>query len=266
MKRNKMKKIVALFSVLFSVVLPVQAQATDSKALVIIDSYFDSKVKSENVSCIVVATKSPCTDVVTVTNVLPGNIINHGNAMVEVAKRQNANLKIIALRAAPASEKTVADVTPAMFINALTWVNNNPNNIGAVSFSKFFNHASKPCMPTASAPYTPETGDTAIKSLIASLNSKGIQVFASTGNTFKGTKIDYPACLSSINSVTAPGLADSTTVKYSASLNTLPLMGNNFLSTLFKSIPLTTSSATASVAAQYVTLGSIIGKPVKVTA
>jgi hypothetical protein len=268
MKRNKMKKIVALVAVLFSVVVPIQAHGADSKALVIIDSYFDSKVNNSNVSCIVVATDSACTDVVTVTSPLFGNNINHGNAMVEVAKRQNPNIKIIALRSAPASAKSVADVTPAMFIDALTWVNNHSSNVGAVSFSRYFNHATKPCMPTTSAPYTPELGDAAIKSLIASLNSKGIQVFAATGNTFGSTKIDYPACLSSVNAVTAPGLADNATVKYSALLGTLSSPIYNFQSTIIiggqNVIPLTTSSATSAVAAQYVSLGSIIGKPVKV--
>ena len=265
MKRNKMKKIVALVAVLFSVVVPIQAHGADSKALVIIDSYFDSKVASSNVSCIVVATGSACRDVVTAKSTLFGNNINHGNAMVEVAKRQNSNLKIIALRSAPASAKSVSDVTPAMFIDALTWVNNHSDNVGAVSFSRYFNHATKPCMPTTSAPYTPELGDAAIKSLISSLNAKGIQVFAATGNT-PGTKIDYPACLSSINSVTAPGYADASTVKYSANLARLPLLGDNYASSIFTAIPLTTSSATASVAAQYVSLGFIIGKQVKVTA
>jgi hypothetical protein len=266
MKRNKMKKIIALAAVLFSVVVPIQANGAETKSLVIIDSYFDSKVTDKNVSCIVVSTNSSCTDVVTITSPLVGNVINHGNAMVEVAKRQNANLKIIALRSAPASAKSVADVTPAMFIDALKWVDNNSNNVGAVSFSRYFNHATKPCMPTTSAPYTPELADAAIKSLISSLNSKGIQIFAATGNTFGSTKIDYPACLSSVNAVTAPGLADNSAVKYSADLIRLPLLGDNYLSSVFKAIPLTTSSATASVAAQYVSLGSIIGKPVKVTA
>lgn len=266
MKRNKMKKIVALLAVLFSVVVPVQANGADSKSLVIIDSYFDSKVLGLNVSCIVVETKSSCTDVVTITNSSIGNNINHGNAMVEVAKRQNPSIKIIALRSAPASSKSVADVTPVMFIEALKWVDSNSQNIGAVSFSRYFNSPSKPCMPSSSAPYTVDAADAMIKSLISSLNSKGIQVFASAGNTFGGTKIDYPACLSSVNAVTAPGFADSTSVKYSANLVRLPLIGDNFSSTLFKTIPLTTSSATASVAAQYVFIGSIVGKPVKVTA
>jgi hypothetical protein len=269
MKRNKMKKIVALVAVLFSVVVPIQAHGADSKALVIIDSYFDSKVTNSNVSCIVVATDSACTDIVTATSPLFGNNINHGNAMVEVAKRQNSNLKIIALRSAPASAKSVADVTPAMFIDALTWVNNHSNSVGAVSFSRYFNHATKPCMPTTSIPYTPELGDAAIKSLIASLDSKGIKVFAAAGNT-PGTKIDYPACLSSINSVTAPGYADAPVVKYSAFLGTVLAPIYNFQSTIIignqNVVPITTSSATVAIAAQFVSIGSIVGKTVKVTA
>ena len=47
-----MKKIVALVAVLFSAVMPVQSQATEKKSLVIIDSYFDSRVVSGNVTCV----------------------------------------------------------------------------------------------------------------------------------------------------------------------------------------------------------------------
>jgi hypothetical protein len=265
MKRNKMKKIVALVAVLFSVVVPVQSHAADQKSLVIIDAYFDSRVTGNNVSCFTPADKI-CTDVYTKTTTTFSDVVNHGDAMVQVAKRQNPNIKIIAIEAASVSAKSVSDVTPAMFIDALTWVDNHSSNVAAVSFSRYFNHATKPCMPTTSVPYTPETGDAAIKSLITSLNNKGIKVFAAAGNTFGSTKIDYPACLSSVNAVTAPGLADNTTVKYFADL--VKVNGDNFISTLFTGglIPLTTSSATASVAAQYVNLGSIIGKPVKVTA
>jgi hypothetical protein len=265
MKRNKMKKIVALVAVLFSVVVPVQAHGADQKSLVIIDAYFDSRVIGNNVSCFTPADK-PCADIYTKTTANFADVANHGDAMVQVAQRQNQNIKIIAIEAATVSAKTVSEVTPAMFIDALTWVDNHSTNVSAVSFSRYFNHITKPCMPTASFPYTPETGDAAIKSLITSLNNKGIQVFAAAGNTFASTKIDYPACLSSVNAVTAPGLADNSTVKYSANLVRLPLLGDNYLSSVFKAIPLTTSSATASIAAQYVSLGSIIGKPVKVTA
>jgi uncharacterized lipoprotein NlpE involved in copper resistance len=45
-----MKKIVALVAVLFSVVMPVQSQATDAKSLVIIDSYFDSRVTTSAIT------------------------------------------------------------------------------------------------------------------------------------------------------------------------------------------------------------------------
>jgi hypothetical protein len=267
MKRNKMKKIVALVAVLFSVIMPVQAHGADEKALVIIDAYFDSKVSGSNITCVVVSTNAPCTDVVTITSTLPGNVINHGNAMVEVAKLQNPNIKIIALRSAPASAKSVSDVTPAMFISALQWVDSNSQKVKAVSFSRYFNHATKPCMPTTSTPYTPETGNAAIQSLIASLDSKGIKVFASTGNT-KGTKVDYPACILATNSVSSASLnkagalvsnfAYNADTDYFADYSVL-----NYKSVVFGLIPQTTSSATAAVAAQYVG-GTVLTKVNKV--
>lgn len=186
-----MKKIVALVAVLFSVVVPVQAQA-NSKSLVIIDSYFQSSIATNPIT----PSGAACKQVAPVKNATQSSPYNHGTAMYAVAKLQNPGINIIPICGATAT----AEMTPAMFISTLTWVNNNSSNIGAVSFSRFFNHASKPCMPTASAPYTPDTADKEIKRLLSSLNSKGIKVFVSTGNTV-GKPVNYPACLVQTESV-----------------------------------------------------------------
>ena len=139
MKRNKMKKIVALVAVLFSVVVPVQSQAADSKALVIIDSYFDSRVIGGNVTCVnVLDTSKKCNnDVVKIPASLTDNT-NHGDAMVEVAKRQSPNIKIIALKSTVTGvgQNSVSDVNPAYFLTALTWVNDNASQVAAVSISR----------------------------------------------------------------------------------------------------------------------------------
>ena len=186
-----MKKIVALIAVLFSVVVPVQAQA-DTKSLVIIDSYFQSNIAVGAIT----STGAACPQSKTVVNTTPSSPYNHGTQMYAVAKLQNPNIKIIPI--CGANEKT--EMNPAMFISSLKWVENNASQVFAVSFSRFFNHATKPCMPTASAPYTPETGDKEIKRLINSLKTKGIKIFASTGND-KNKPVNYPACIVETESV-----------------------------------------------------------------
>jgi hypothetical protein len=246
-----MKKVLAAFVLLFSIVTPIHSQAANTKALVIIDSYFDSRVTGPTVSCIIVLTNTLCTDVVkTLPKSLSDNL-NHGTAMVQVAKKQDINLNIIALRSSPSPQ---SDVTPATFIDALRWVDANSTKVSAVSFSRFFNNALKPCMPSASAPYTPDTADKEIKRLVSVLKSKGIPVFASTGNAPKKT-VDYPACITDTNSVTSPGNVFDLNTDFSVDLQRTN--GANFISSLFGLIPLTTSSATAAVAARWVSLSNL---------
>ena len=262
-----MKKVALTIAVILGFVVIQPVQAADSKALVIIDSYFDSKVNAPNVKCITLL-NVPCTDVVTTTSPSLSSAINHGNAMVEVAKRQGITSNIIALRSGAASKTSVSEMTPANFIDALTWVNNNSSGIGAVSFSRFMNHATKPCMPPASAPYTPDTADARIKSLISSLSLKGIQVFAATGNT-QGTKIDYPACILNTTSVSTGDLNKAGII---VSINALDSNTDyvasssitSYSSTVFGLIPQTTSSATVAVATQYLKLGVLPTKVVNV--
>jgi hypothetical protein len=253
-----MKKLIALIAVLFSVVVPVQSQAADAKALVIIDSYFDSRVTGGNVSCITL-TNTVCTDVVTSIPSSLSNDINHGNAMVEVAKKQNATLPIIALVATVPSKKSVSAVNAGNFIDALRWVDSNSNKVTAVSFSRYFN-GTKECSPasTNTVAYGGVNGaDTTIRSLIASLKSKGIPVFVSTGNK-AGTKIDYPACIADTVSVSVgetnksgvviSGFALNQDTDYVATSNVY-----SYLSPKLGLIANTTSAGTAAVAATFAT-------------
>jgi len=246
-----MKKVLAAFVLLFSIVTPIQSQATETKSLVIIDSYFDSRVTGPTVSCIVASTNTSCSDVVKKFPKSLSDNLNHGTAMVQAAQKQNINLSIIALRSSPSPQ---SDVTPATFINALRWVDANSSKVAAVSFSRFFNHPSKPCMPSASFPYTIDAADKEIRNLISLLKSKGIPVFVSTGNAPK-KKVDYPACITDTNSVTSPGNVFDLNTDFSVDLQRTN--GSNFISNIFGLIPLTTSSATASVAARWVSLGNL---------
>ena len=267
-----MKKIVALVAVLFSVVVPVQAQA-DSKSLVIIDSYFDSRATGATIVC---APTLNCSTTAKPSTSIEDNT-NHGDAMVEVAKRQGAT-NIIALRSAATP---TSNVNAGNFIEALTWVNNNSSTVGAVSFSRFFNSVKMStslteCSPASenTAPYGGASGaDKKIRDLITALNTKGIKVFAAVGNGKKS--IDYPACILNTASVTSPNPNDIKTVDvdFNISLITLPGIGSNFLGTIdWKNpkminpfvIPQATSSATAAVAAKWVVTGGFIDKVVSV--
>jgi hypothetical protein len=266
-----MKKIaVGIISAVLLAITLVPSQAATEKSLVIIDSYFDSRVYNENVSCITI-TNTKCTDVAKVTTNMPSAEVNHGNAMAEVAKKQHPSLSIILLRSTTPSAKTVDSVNAGNFIDALNWVNSNSSKVGAVSVSRYFN-GNKICSPatTNTAAYGGVKGaDATIRSLIANLKSKGIPVFVSTGNK-PGKNIDYPACIIDTVSVST-GELNSSGVLVSANAldeNTDYVASSNlysYNSSVFGLIAQTTSSATVAVAAQWLKTGSLSNKVVQVT-
>lgn len=261
-----MKKIVALVAVLFSVVVPVQSQAADTKALVIIDSYFDSRVSGAEIVC---RPNLNCSSSVSAMVKSLSSPVNHGNLMVEVAKKQSPTLRIIGLRSANSTKTSVSEMNAGDFLEALTWVNDNSSTVGAVSVSRYFN-APKGCAPSSinTAPYGGVAiVDSKIRSMIASLKSKGIPVFASTGNTF-GKAVDYPSCILDTNSVStgAVNKLGSIVSSNAFDINT-DFFANatiyNYESPVFGLIPQTTSSATAAIAAKYVS-GAVLTKVVQV--
>lgn len=252
MKRNNMKKIVALVAVLFSVAVPVQANGAETKSLVIIDSYFDSRVSGATIVCVAldICKNKPAN--------IPASLsdnINHGDAMADVAKKQNPSISLILLRSANASTSIAQDMNGADLIRALTWVNANSSNVSAVSFSRSISNNSKvgDCkMPTTgligTAFQTPDSASAEIVRLIAELNAKGIPFFASTGNT-SNKYVIFPGCLPITNSVTTlTQLSDSNT-DYSG---IIPNGVSNYLGVIFPLIPQTSSSATVAVAATWV--------------
>ena len=244
-----MKKIIALVAVLFSVVVPVQSQAAESKSLVVIDSYFQSNIATNPIT----STGTACKQVAPVKNATQSSPYNHGTAMYAVAKLQNPGLNIIPICGASAT----AEMTPAMFISTLTWVNNNSSNVGAVSFSRFFNHATKPCMPTASAPYTPDTADKEIKRLVSALNTKGIKVFVSTGNLV-GKPVNYPACLVETESVVHANEMGSSLGQFNSNTKYFVKITDDgslfaYNTTNFGLVSHSSSSAAAAVAAMWLT-------------
>lgn len=257
-----MKKLITAIVVLFSVIVPVQAGAADQKALVIIDSYFDSRVSAPNISCITL-TNAACSDLIPNNTKPASDVTNHGNAMAEIAKKQNPNLPIILLR----GTSSVSDMNAADFIASLRWVDLNSSKVGAVSFSRFFNGTTT-CSP--STQNTAQFGgalvaDKIIRELIAGLKSKGIPVFAATGNK-SGTKIDYPACITDTVSVSVGAVNSKGTIvplfAYDANTDYLGLNSVRYSFLNFKNIAQTTSTATVAIAAQWLTSGNIVEKVV----
>lgn len=256
-----MKKTAIILGALLASVSLSPAQAAETKSLAIIDSYFDN-------ASVCVAT-SGCNITLASKPALISNPANHGNGMVEVAKRQNPSLNIITVRSANTSAKATNEMTTGDFIRALIWVNSNSSSIGAVSVSRAFN-GNKVCSPNTAG--TAEFGgaakaDLKIKELIASLSTKGIPVFAATGNKF-GARVDYPACLPETNSVGVGALnkAGQAVSSFSFDANTDYFATStvySYKSSVFGLIPNTTSAGNVAVAAKFVS-GILDGKFVSV--
>ena len=265
MKKTKTISILTLVMLGLTLVQPTSASQT--KSLVVIDAYFDSRIIGGNVSCIT-PQDQPCVD--TTRPPYPrgfNNAINHGNAVVEVAKKQNSALKIIALSSADSNRPTNA----GDFIPALLWIDKNSDKIAAVSFSGFFNNTAKECSPSTknTAPYGGgDKADKIIRDLISKLKSKNIPVFVSTGNTM-GTKISYPACILDTVSVgTGSKNSSGQIMSQYAFSETTDYLGladvTYFTSPVFPVIPHTTSFSAVSVAAQWITKGTLTDRVVEV--
>jgi hypothetical protein len=187
--------------------------------------------------------------------------------MVEIAKKQNPNIKIIALSVAD----TVNHVDGGHFIGALNWVNNNSNKIAAVSFSGYFQSSSKPC--TISTRNTAQFGgfvkaDQILRDLVITLKAKNIPVFVSTGNNAYSNKINYPACINEVVSVTTGERNSSGEVvsEWAIDQNTdyVGALDSNILVPIFGAVPRVTSVATVAVATKWVTNGFLDDRMVKI--
>lgn len=257
-----MKKIVAVFAALFMIaVFAPQASANNQKALVIIDSYFDSR---SGVEIVCLATDA-CKSTVTIVPKAVSDNANHGNAMVEIAKKNIGSGKIIALRMSTATSRTAANINGADFIRALSWVESNMTNVAAVSFSRAIsaNRVAGDCkISTSGLGMKAADGDALIRSKISILKSNGIPVFISTGNKF-GNVVDYPACITDSVSVATgdmnrSGLPASTTSWNSDTDHFVSQSKAVYVSTVFGPVPMTTSPATAALAAKWVATNSLV--------
>lgn len=247
-----MKKLIALIAVLFSVVVPVQSQAAVGEKIVIVDSYFDESKISGSVEFI-------CRAADKCVNKSTSN--THGTTMAIIARQQNKNATIVLIQEGSVSKSgSVSEVSLLGLIDALSFVNSNSETVSAVSFSRYVNYSGSnakyvgKCFPAAVAPYTPESGFAAVKSLVVSLNSKNIPVYAAAGNDNRNSKpVDFPACIQEVVSVGSTGQTyfqqDSNVLDVVATI----VQSNklNYININNVSVEFSTSFATAAIAAKY---------------
>jgi hypothetical protein len=235
----------------------------NTKPIIIIDSYFDTRVANTTIVCIAtdkcVNTPKPSKRV--------SDPVNHGMAMVEVARRNNPDVPLILVRSATVSNKGAVGILNGNdFLAALKWVDANSSNVSAVSFSYGLSgNMKKPgdCKLSPTGLVNVKIVDPAIRATVASLKNKGIPVFVSTGNDSNRKPVAYPACITDTVSVsTFPvGNHDQNTDYFGV----LPTGKFNYGSVLFGLIPQTTSSANVAVATQWQKGLIVTDKIVKVT-
>ncbi|NBU99891.1 MAG: hypothetical protein EBS31_00215 [Burkholderiaceae bacterium] len=253
-----MKKVIGLSAVALAVasmfsVAPAQA---NTKSLVVIDSYFDSRIGNTPIVCV---PGNSCTIDTRTRNTSLSHPLNHGVAMVDAVKSKFPQVNVIALRAADAT----TEMNVGQLVSALEWAVQNKNSISALSLSRKMNgnlHNRTGC--DAASINTAHLGgkalaDQRVRSLIAELKANNIPVFVSTGNG-AGNIVDYPACITDTNSVSTgspnrQGLPTSVD-KFNDTTDYFVSIANNRFSitgTLFPVLPNTTSLATVLAAAKY---------------
>lgn len=258
-----MKKILVILSVLFSII-SIPSNAVQGGSIVIIDSYFDARIPDTTIVCIAT---DKCVNAAKPSNKF-SDAVNHGMAMVDVARKNNPQVPLVLLRSATVDKKgNVGILNGNDFLAALKWADANSSTISAVSFSyNLSGNMSKPgdCKLSTTGLVNVSITDPAIRQTIASLNAKGIPVFVSTGNDSNRKPVSYPACITDTVSVsTFPvGNYDNNTDYFGI----LPDATFNYKSVLFGLIPQTTSSATIAVATQWQKGFTVTDKMVKVVA
>lgn len=265
-RKKIMKKIfVAISLAIVSLVsIPTQATAVNQKALVIIDSYFDmSKVTGDTV--LVCLASDKCMNKATPDPGAGTSAVNHGTIMANIARSQNVTAKIILIQTEEVVSNKTGKFSPTVlnasdFINALTWVNKNLSEISTVSFSYNLTMSTAKvgeCRVQTVSGIANSVTDQSVRSLVASLKSANVKVFAAAGNDT--TKpLNYPACIPDVISVgsQANGKNISGYKYYSTQADIIgnlvvsgPALMKN-VSPWFGSVAFATSASTAAVAAK----------------
>jgi hypothetical protein len=253
-----MKKIIyaALAATVSLTTIAAPAHA-DTKSLVIIDSYFNlSKLGANTTQVCIVADK--CINTAKPSKNV-SDPVNHGTAMAELALKQNPAINLIVIRASAVNASgSVYGVTGNTLLDALKWVQDNASRVGAISFSySLSGNMTKigDCSLSSFGLTNVSVVDPQIRTSITSLKSAGIPFFAASGNNGPTKPVSYPACISDTVSV-GSGVGGSYVPSSSRDINTdvigsLPANVFSYKSNIFGLIPQTTSSATSSVAAKY---------------
>jgi len=245
-----------------------------SKALVIVDSYFDSSKITGKVLDICIA-KTGCE--LTPTPVSgTASAFHHGTAMAEIARKANPDVTLYLVRAASATknprtgEVAIGLINGNDFLAALNLVKSRKDEIAAVSFSYSINgNMSKPgeCRLSTTGLVNVSVTDPAIRSAVVDLKAQGIHVFAATGNDRNRKPVSYPACIAEVESVASgSGTGFLPSSNYDSNtdyVGALPANVFSYTSSIYRLISHATSSATASVAAMWVA-GLVTEKWVKV--
>jgi hypothetical protein len=259
-----MKKITALMFVMLLAFAPASANATEtttkeSKAIVIIDSYFDSSKISGDVVNVCIA-RVGC-------DLTPNSVAgfsspsNHGTAMAYLARKANPEAKIILIRAASATKNprtgvvSMAIINGNDLLNALRWTQANQSTISAISFSYSIsgNMRFGECKLSPTGSVNVGVVDPQIRSTVLQLKNAGVPVFAATGNDSNRKPVAYPACITDVVSVAA-GIGNRVLPSSNHDAGTdhvaaLPENVFSYNSAVFGVVPQSTSSATATLAA-----------------
>ena len=259
MKRNKMKKIVALVAVLFSVVVPAQSQAAAGERIVIIDSYFDKSKVAGPVEFVCLA-KDKCVNTATPKPGLGTDPANHGTVMANIARSQNSSATLVLIQTEEVSTKgSITTLDGSDFINALKWVSVNKSSVSAVSFSYNLTNSNAKvgeCRISAQGGSVDQMNKD-IVTLVASLKASSIPVFAAAGNDNK-KPLQYPACVPDVISVgsNASPTYHQVGVDILGSITNVDLTnGSATVASWLGFVQWSTSAATVAVASTYKTNG-----------
>lgn len=206
-----MKKVVGIFTVLFTMAFLPFVNANQTKpAIAIVDTGVDTnQVKVLHEVCIMEELRCP-----NKKSYMEGtgaayraavNGFEHGTQMVKAAQTINPDVNIVFIRIYPSDRNDKMIVRNAANANstvkqALDWVANNKAkfNIVAVSVSlgeSRFARGSSYCPVNAG-----------LRNSIINLQNMGVGSLFAAGNRYDYTKVDYPACISEAIAVSSVGV------------------------------------------------------------
>lgn len=193
--------ILAVLALFGSTATPATANNVVDK-IAIIDSYFDPSIAGTHLC---VADKG--------CEIKPTNtttpVFSHGTKMASIIKKYNPDAQLVLIRAGSVVGTTLYDANGREISNAFIAV---PVDVDVVSIAIYSNgngtNNGTGCRPSTQT----KTGTVAVSfeltratNAVNSIVSSGRAVVGAAGNAKLPTGLNYPACLSSVTSVTIPG-------------------------------------------------------------